>query len=122
MTTMIADAAQQQSAPRESPLARYPLVVFFTLTCLLTWGWDMLTWALALGLPLSPVSLVSASAPTVVPFLILALTAGKPGVLRFLRRYGRWRVGLQRCLVAVRGGATLPFLSFAHAPGLFDAV
>src|SRR5262245_34328594 len=117
MTTMIADAAQQQSAPRESPLARYPLVVFFTLTCLLTWGWDMLSWALALGLPLSAVNLVSASAPTVVAFLILALTAGKPGVLRLLRRYGRWRVGVQWYLVAVIGVAVLIFLSFAAVPG-----
>jgi hypothetical protein len=38
MTTMIADTAQRSGAPSEGVLARHPLVFFFTLTCLLTWG------------------------------------------------------------------------------------
>src|SRR5262245_32977774 len=117
MTTMIADTAQQQSAPREGLLARHPLVSFFTLSCLLTWGWDMLSWALALGPP-RILNIVSASVPTVVAFLILAITSGKPGVLRLLRRYVRWRVGVQWYLVAVIGVAILIFLSFAVVPGV----
>src|SRR5215813_12424881 len=111
-------AAERPDAPRRGPIARHPLVFFFTLTCLLTWGWDMLSWALALGLPLSTVNLVSASAPTVVAFLILAITSGKPGVLRLLRSYVRWRVGVQWYLVAVIGVAVLIFLSFAVVPGV----
>src|SRR5215813_9560380 len=110
-------AAERPDAPRRGPIARHPLVFFFTLTCLLTWGWDMLSWALALGLPLSTVNLVSASAPTVVAFLILAITSGKPGVLRLLRRYVHWRVGVQWYLVAVIGVAVLVFLAYAVVPG-----
>ena len=65
-------AAERPDAPRGGPIARHPLVFFFTLTCLLTWGWDMLSWALDLGPP-RILNIVSASAPTVVAFLILAL-------------------------------------------------
>src|SRR5262249_27434331 len=110
-------ATELPNAAPGNLIARHPLVFFFTLTCLLTWGWDMLSWALALGLPLSTVNLVSASAPTVVAFLILAITSGKPGVLRLLRRYVRWRVGVQWYLVAVIGVAVLVFLSMAVVPG-----
>jgi CAAX protease family protein len=97
-------------------IARHPLVFFFTLSCLLTWGWDMLSWALALQLP-GVLKYVSASAPTVVAFVILAITSGKPGVLRLLRRYVRWRVGVQWYLVAIIGIALLIFLAFAVVPG-----
>jgi CAAX protease family protein len=117
MTTMIADTAQRQGAPRGGLIARHPLVFFFTLTCLLTWGWDMLSWALALGPP-RILNIVTASAPTVVAFLILAITSGKPGVLRLLRRYVRWRVGVQWYLVAVIGVAILIVLSFGVVPGV----
>ena len=96
MTT--ADTAQRPDAPRGGLIARHPLVFFFTLTCLLTWGWDMLSSALALQLP-SILKYASASAPTVAAFLILAITSGKPGVLRLLRRYVRWRVGVQWSVV-----------------------
>src|SRR5262245_66078901 len=92
------------------------VVFFFTLTYLLTWGWDMLSWALALQLP-SILTYVRAIVPTVVAFLLLAITSGKPGVLRLLRSYVRWRVGVQWYLVAVVGVAVLIFLSFAVVPG-----
>jgi membrane protease YdiL (CAAX protease family) len=110
-------AAERPDAPRGGLIARHPLVFFFTLTCLLTWGWDMLSWALGLGPP-RILNIVSASAPTVVAFLILAITSGKPGVLRLLRSYVRWRVGVQWYLVAVIGVAVLIFLSMAVVPGV----
>jgi CAAX protease family protein len=113
----ITEIAQRPGAARGGLIARHPLVFFFTLTCLLTWGWDMLSWALALGPP-RILNIVSASAPTVVAFLILASTSGKPGVLRLLRRYVRWRVGVQWYLVAVIGVAVLIFLSMAVVPGV----
>jgi uncharacterized protein len=111
-------AAERPDAPRGGLIARHPLVFFFTLTCLLTWGWDMLSWALALQLTPRILNIVSASAPTVVAFLILAITSGKPGVLRLLRSYVRWRVGVQWYLVAVIGVAVLIFLSMAVVPGV----
>src|SRR5262249_58489473 len=39
MTMTIADAAQQQSAPREGLLARHPLVFFFLLANVFFWGY-----------------------------------------------------------------------------------
>ena len=77
----------------------------------------MLSWALALGPP-RILNVVTASVPTVVAFFILAVTSGKPGVLRLLRSYVRWRVGVQWYLVAVIGVAVLNFLSFAVVPGV----
>ena len=109
-------AAERPGGPRGGLLARHPLVVFFPLTFLLSWGWDMLFWAQPLQLP-SFLSYADAAMPTVVAFLILALTSGKPGVLRLLRRYVRWRVGVQWYLVAVLGVAVLMFLAFAVVPG-----
>ena len=43
-------STERPYAARGGLIARYPLVFFFTLTCLLTWGWDMLSWALGLQL------------------------------------------------------------------------
>jgi uncharacterized protein len=110
-------ATERPYAARGGLIARHPLVFFFTLTCLLTWGWDMLSWALALGPP-RILNIATASAPTVVAFFILAVTSGKPGVLRLVRSYVRWRVGVQWYLVAVIGVAVLIFLSFAVVPGV----
>jgi membrane protease YdiL (CAAX protease family) len=104
-------------AERPGLLARHELVTFFTLTCFLTWGWDMLSWALALGPP-RILNIGSAIAPTVAAFLILGITSGKPGVLRLLRSYVRWRVGVQWYLVAVIGVAVLIALSMAVVPGV----
>src|SRR5262245_48992115 len=109
--------AERPDAPRGGLIARHPLVFFFTLTCLLTWGWDVLSSALTLQVP-SILKYASASAPTLAALLILAITSGKPGVLRLLRSYVRWRVGLQWYLVAVVGVAVLIFLSFAAVPGV----
>src|ERR671927_822979 len=109
-------AAERPGGPRGGLLARHPLVVFFPLTFLLSWGWDMLFWAQPLQLP-SFLSYADAAMPTVVALLILALTSGKPGVLRLLRSYVHWRVGVQWYLVTLVGIQALMFLSFVVVPG-----
>jgi uncharacterized protein len=111
----IADtAAERQGAPRGGLLARHPLVFFFLLSFVLTWGYFGLFWALQLPAALL---LLGAAGPPISAFLILAITSGKPGVLRLLRSYVHWRVGVRWYLVTLVGIQALMFLSFVVVPG-----
>ncbi len=47
---MIDNGAEGVNAAREGLLARYPLVLFFLLSFVFTWGYSWLVWA-PLGLP-----------------------------------------------------------------------
>ena len=49
---------------------------------------------------------------------MLALTSGKPGVLRLLRSIVHWRVGAPWYLVALLGLPVLNFLAFLVVPGV----
>ena len=60
---------------------------------------------------------LGAAGPTLSALLILAITSGKFGVLRLLRSYVHWRVGVQWYLVAVIGIAVMMFLGYAVVPG-----
>jgi membrane protease YdiL (CAAX protease family) len=111
---MATAAPLQPSAPRQGVLARHPLVFFFLLTFLFSWVW----WGLwkALQLPV-PLFLVGTAEPTVSAFAVLAITSGRPGVLRLLRSYVHWRVGVQWYLVTLIGVPVLLFLSYLVVPG-----
>jgi membrane protease YdiL (CAAX protease family) len=112
---MTTDAvAERPDAPREGLLARHPLVSFFLLSFVFTWGYFGLFWTLQL-----PGALLGlgAAGPTVSAFLILAITSGKPGVLRLLRSYVHWRVGVRWYLVTLVGIQVLMFLAFVVVPG-----
>jgi membrane protease YdiL (CAAX protease family) len=61
--------------------------------------------------------LLGAAGPPISAFLILALTSGKPGVLRLLRSYVHWRVGVRWYLVTLVGIQALMFLAFVVVPG-----
>ena len=119
MTT--ADTAQRQGAPRGGLLARHPLVFFFLLAFVFTWGYFWLILA-PLGLPHSLIAL-GGFGPALSAFLVLALTSGKPGVLRLLRSIVHWQVGVQWYLVALLGLPVLNLLAFLVVPGaLADVV
>jgi uncharacterized protein len=107
-------ATERPYAPREGLLARHPLVFFFLLAFLFSWVW----WGLckALQLPDSLV-VVGAAGPTVSAFVVLAITSGRPAVLRLLRSYVHWRVGVQWYLVALIGVPVLMVLAFMVVPG-----
>ena len=92
---------------RMSVVRRYPLIVFFVLAYVFSW-WP---WPLyAFGLSPSP---IIAFGPFLAAILVLALTAGKAGVVTLLRRMVRWRVrpvwyAVALLLpVAISGGAAL---------------
>jgi CAAX protease family protein len=96
-------------------LAHYPLVFFFLLSFVFTWGYFWLIWA-PLGLANSLIAL-GGFGPAVSAFLVLAITSGKPGVLRLLRSIVHWRVGVQWYLVALLGIPVLNLLAFLVVPG-----
>ncbi|PYI48163.1 MAG: hypothetical protein DMF11_04180, partial [Verrucomicrobia bacterium] len=87
------NGAKGADTARKGLLARYPLVSFFLFSFVFTWGYFWLIWA-PLGLPDSLIAL-GGFAPAVSAFLVLAITSGKPGVLRMFRSIVHWRVGVQ---------------------------
>ena len=98
-----------------SVLARYPLLLFFLLCFVLTWGYFWLIWA-PLGLPDSLIAL-GGFGPTVSAFLVLAITSGTPGVLRLLGSIVHWRVGVRWYLVALLGVPLLNLFAYLVVPG-----
>jgi membrane protease YdiL (CAAX protease family) len=108
--------AEGVDTARKGLLARYPLVSFFFLSFVLTWGYFWLVWA-PLGLPESLIAL-GGFAPAVSAFLVLAAASGKAGVLALLRSIVHWRVGVQWYLVALLGIPVLNLLAFLVVPGV----
>ena len=112
MTT--ADTAQRRTAPREGLLARRPLVVFFLLAFAFSWTYWELVGALRLpGLLMAP----GAAGPLASALIMLAITSGKPGVLRLLRSFVSWRVGVRWYLLTLLGIPALMLLSYLVVPG-----
>jgi membrane protease YdiL (CAAX protease family) len=98
--------------------ARYPLVLFFLLSFLLTWGYFWVIWA-PLRLPDSFVAL-GGFGPAVSAFLVLAMTSGTPGVLHLLRSIVHWRVALRWYLVGLIGIPLLNLFAYLVVPGTFS--
>lgn len=69
-----------------SALRRHPLITFFVLAYVFSW-WPVPLYALGL----SPSPIISFG-PFLAAIVVLALTAGKAGVVTLLRRMVRWRV------------------------------
>jgi uncharacterized protein len=72
-----------------SLVRRYPLTAFSALACALSW-WPWILYSF----DLAPNPIVGVG-PFLAALVVLAVTEGKSGVMRLLRRMVRWRVGLQ---------------------------
>jgi membrane protease YdiL (CAAX protease family) len=97
-----------------SLLARHPLVAFFLLAIAFSWTyWELVG---ALRLP-GPLMALGAAGPLASAFIVLAASSGKPGVLRLLRNFVSWRVGLRWYLVTLLGIPALMLLSYLVVPG-----
>jgi hypothetical protein len=70
-----------------SLVRRYPLTAFFALACALSW-WPWILYSF----DLAPNPIVGVG-PFLAALVVLAVTEGKSGVMRLLRRMVRWRVG-----------------------------
>ena len=90
-----------------SVVRSYPLPVFFVLAYALSW-WP---WPLYIvGLAPSP---IIGFGPFLAAILVLALTAGKTGVVALLRRMVRWRVGLEWYAAALLLPVAIPLVATA---------
>jgi membrane protease YdiL (CAAX protease family) len=104
-------------------LRQHPLVSFYLLAFSLAWGMELLVlglWhpptggvedALRIALP------TLLGGPTLPAFLMTALTEGRAGMSRLLRRYVRWRVGWRWYLFVLLGAPFLILLSLLAPPG-----
>src|SRR4030095_13477779 len=95
------DGIKGTDTAHKSFLAGYPMVLFFLLAFGLTWGYFWLVWV-PLGLPASLIPL-GGFGPSIAAFLVLAITSGKPGVLRLLRSMVQWRAAVQWYLFILLG-------------------
>ena len=112
---MIDNSGQPLDIPREGLLRRHPLVLFFLLSFVLTWGYFWLIFA-PLHLPDS-LRALGGFGPAISAFLVLAITSGKPGVVSLVRSMVHWRVGVGWYLLALLGIPFLNFLAFLVIPG-----
>jgi CAAX protease family protein len=111
----VTTATERAGAAQEGLFARYPLVFFFLLSFIFTWGYFWLILA-PLSLPSFLIGL-GGFGPAASAFLVLALTSGKPGVLGLLRSIVHWRVGVQWYLVALLGVPVLNLVAYLVIPG-----
>jgi len=118
VTTTDSTAAERPDAPRGGLLARHPLVFFFLLSFVFTFGYLWLI-VVPLNLP-DPLKALATAGPPISAFLILAITSGKPGVLRLLRSYVHWRVGVRWYLVTLIGVQVLMLVAYVVVPGALD--
>lgn len=114
----IDDGIKGGDTARKGFLARYPMVLFFVLCFGLTWGYFWLVWA-PLKLPASLIPL-GGFGPAIAAFVVLAITSGKPGVVRLLRSMVQWRAGLKWYLFILLAIPILNLLAFLIIPGNFS--
>jgi CAAX protease family protein len=108
--------ANGADAARNGVLTGHPLLLFFVLSFVLTWGYFWLIWT-PLRLPDSLIAL-GGFGPAASAFLVLGLTSGKRGVVCLLGSIMHWRVGALWYVVALLGIPVLNFLAFLVVPGM----
>jgi membrane protease YdiL (CAAX protease family) len=113
----LSNTSGQVTVPSHNPLQRHPLFFYFLIAYAITWGIGLLFLVL-LHIPLHLWLLLPLIAgPTVSAFIMTAVTEGKAGVGRLLRRYVLWRVGLPWYLLVLIGIPALLLLSILVLPG-----
>jgi membrane protease YdiL (CAAX protease family) len=114
----------QSMAPSNSlsqTMRRHPLFFYFLIAFGFTWGYELLVYGI-LHLPLLPLGvLLAIVGPATASFIMTGQTEGKSGVLRLLRRFVLWRVGIPWYLFVLLGIPALTFLGFFALPGAVAA-
>lgn len=118
------ESTDRRSRSDSGPLARYPLISFFVIAFVLAWLIEVPLALSANGilpkLPLLAYAIaiaVATFAPTAAAFIVTGLTEGKVGVVRLLRRYVQWRVGIQWYLFVLIGIPIIVLLGAVVVPG-----
>lgn len=116
----ILNISGQSMAPSKGllPLMRsHPLFFFYLIAFGLTWSYEVIV-LLLLHLSLIPwIIPAPLLGPTLAAFIMTAITEGRPGVRRLLRRYILWRVHAQWYLFVLLGIPALLFFSNLILPG-----
>jgi len=102
-------------------MRRHPLFFYFLIAFGFTWVYELLVYRI-LHLPLLPVGVpLAIVGPTAASVIMTSLTEGKPGVLRLLRRFVLWHVGILWYLFVLLGIPALTLLGFFVLPGAVAA-
>lgn len=110
----------QATAPSKSLpqlMRRHPLFFYFLIAYAVTWGFGLLFIVLLHLPPNLWLILPLIAGPTVSAFIMAAVTEGKAGMGRLLRRYVLWRVGVPWYLLVLVGIPALLLLSILVLPG-----
>ena len=103
-------------------MRQHPLLFYFVLAYGLSWAYVLLVFVV-LRIPFEwftflPLILVG---PTMVGFLMTAVTQGRAGIVQLLRRFVLWRVGIRWYLFVLLGFPALLVLPALIEPGAFSA-
>jgi uncharacterized protein len=126
--TTIDNADQPVRATQRGLLARHPLTSFFVMAYAFSWLVELPvvlsetgTGALPYTLPKPLIAVLIAAAtfagPTVAAFIMTALTEGRAGVHRLLRRYIQWREGLGWYVFVLLGIPAIVIVGAMVVPG-----
>lgn len=102
---------------------RHLLLAYFFLAFAWSWSWEVIGLRV-LHLPPDVTEIVlipAAFGPAFSAFLLIALTEGKAGVLRLLRRFWLWRVPIRWYLIVLIGLPILILFCFFAVPGALAA-
>ena len=113
---------------QEGLLARYPLTSFFVMAYAFAWivelpvvlsetGTGLLPYTLPK--PVVAILIIAATftGPTVAAFIMTGVMEGRAGIVRLLRRYVQWRVGIQWYLFVLLGIPVIVLLGAIVVPG-----
>jgi membrane protease YdiL (CAAX protease family) len=107
---------------------RHPLTWYFVIAYAFSWLIEVPIALSAQGvLPAIPMPaiavgiVVATFGPTVGAFVMTALTEGRAGVVRLLRRYVQWRVGIQWYLFVLLGIPVIILLGTIVVPGAWQS-
>lgn len=123
--TSLDDTKRLPNVTSRGPLARHPLISFFVIAFALAWLIEVPLALSANGilpfkLPETAIAItiaVATFAPTASAFIVTGLTEGKVGVVRLLRRYVQWRVGVRWYLFVFLGIPAIVLVGAIVVPG-----
>lgn len=120
----LSQSGDRASAPSNHLLQimrQHPVLFYFLIAFGLTWADELLVFGV-LHIPFTLWwILLLTLGPTVLVFLMTAVTQGRAGILQLLRRSVLWRVGLSWYLVVLVGVPALLLIPYLIQPGAFFA-
>ena len=120
-------ASQLASSPQEGLLARHPLTFYFLIAFSFSWLMflpGVLTYFGVLNLSDSVVGVLGITGllgPILSGFIMTALTEGREGLGRWLRRIVRWRISFQWYLFALVGLPLVMVFDTLLRPGALES-